>query len=111
MLTAQADLRVGIGTRWSDFTTASMSAFADPALRFVNINVADLHGCKLSGLSVFADAREARQTLTTQLEGQQADPSYTRQASDLAADWDGEVAAGYDLGGRGAAFPTHSERH
>jgi len=68
-LATESDLVVGIGTRWSDFTTASMSAFADPGARFVNINVADLDGHKLSSLSVVADAREALQALTTQLAG------------------------------------------
>jgi len=86
-LAAESDLVLGIGTRWSDFTTASMSAFADPAVRFVNINVADLDGHKLSGLSVVADAREALQALTTQLAGWRAEPAYTCRASDLAATW------------------------
>src|SRR5674476_919100 len=108
-LAAESDLVVGIGTRWSDFTTASMSAFADPAVRFVNINVADLDGHKLSGLSVVADARETLQALTTQLTGWRADPVYTRRASGLAVVWDGEVAAAYDLGGDLGAVPRQSQ--
>jgi 3D-(3,5/4)-trihydroxycyclohexane-1,2-dione acylhydrolase (decyclizing) len=64
-LAAEADLVVGIGTRWSDFTTASQSAFADPGVRFVNINIAALDSHKLSGLSVVADARETLLALTT----------------------------------------------
>jgi 3D-(3,5/4)-trihydroxycyclohexane-1,2-dione acylhydrolase (decyclizing) len=108
-LAAEADLVIGIGTRWSDFTTASLSAFADPAVRFVNINVADLDGHKLSGLSVVADAREALQALTTQLAGWRAEPEYTRRATDLAADWDVEVSAAYDLGGDLDAVPRQSQ--
>jgi len=108
-LAAEADLVVGIGTRWSDFTTASMSAFADPAVRFVNINVAQLDGHKLSGLSIVADAREALQALTTQLAGWRAGAAYTRRAGDLAADWDGEVSAAYDLEGDLDAIPTQSQ--
>jgi 3D-(3,5/4)-trihydroxycyclohexane-1,2-dione acylhydrolase (decyclizing) len=108
-LAAEADLVVGIGTRWSDFTTASMSAFADPAVRFVNINVADLDGHKLSGLSVVADARQTLQALTTQLTGWRADPVYTRRASGLAVVWDGQVAAAYDLGGDLGAVPRQSQ--
>jgi 3D-(3,5/4)-trihydroxycyclohexane-1,2-dione acylhydrolase (decyclizing) len=98
-LAAEADLVVGIGTRWSDFTTASMSAFGDPAVRFVNINVAALDGHKLSGLSVVADAREALEALTTELVGWRADAAYTHRASDLAGVWDSAVTAAYDLGG------------
>jgi len=108
-LAAEADLVIGVGTRWSDFTTASMSAFADPAVRFVNINVADLDGRKLSGLSVVADAREALQALTTQLTGWRAEPGYTGRASDLAADWDVEVAVAYDVGGDLDAVPRQSQ--
>ncbi|MEO6142478.1 MAG: 3D-(3,5/4)-trihydroxycyclohexane-1,2-dione acylhydrolase (decyclizing) [Dermatophilaceae bacterium] len=109
MLAAQADLVVGVGTRWSDFTTASMSAFGDPGVRFVSINVAALDGQKLSGLSVVADAREALQALTTQLVGWRADPEYTRRASDLAGSWGKEVAAAYDLGGDPDALPRQSQ--
>ena len=108
-LAAQADLVVGVGTRWSDFTTASMSAFADPGVRFVNVNVADLDGHKLSGLSVVADAREALQALTTHLVDWRADPAYTHRASELAGAWDGVVAAAYDLDGDPGAVPRQSQ--
>ncbi|MEP7192491.1 MAG: 3D-(3,5/4)-trihydroxycyclohexane-1,2-dione acylhydrolase (decyclizing) [Actinomycetota bacterium] len=108
-LAAEADLVIGVGTRWSDFTTASMSAFANPEVRFVNINVADLDGHKLSGLSLVADAREALQVLTTRLAGWRAEPGYTGRASDLAADWDVEVALAYDVGGDPDAVPRQSQ--
>jgi 3D-(3,5/4)-trihydroxycyclohexane-1,2-dione acylhydrolase (decyclizing) len=108
-LAAQSDVVIGIGTRWSDFTTASLSGFADPDVRFVNINVADLDGHKLSGLSVVADAREALQALTTQLAGWRTEPAHTRRASDLAAAWDAAVAAAYDLGGDLDAVPSQSQ--
>ena len=108
-LAAEADLVIGIGTRWSDFTTASMSAFADPNVRFVNINVAELDANKLSALPLVADAREALQALKTQLAGWQADPTYTLRARDLARAWDGEVSAAYDLAGDPSAVPRQSQ--
>ena len=108
-LAAEADLVVGIGTRWSDFTTASMSAFGGPAVRFVNINVAELDGHKLSGLAMVADAREALRALTTDLSGWRADPAYTLLASELARAWDGEVAAAYDLEGDADAAPRQRQ--
>ena len=52
-----ADLVIGVGTRWSDFTTASRSAFQGPDVRFANINVTPFDSAKLSGLPVVADAR------------------------------------------------------
>lgn len=108
-LAAEADLVVGIGTRWSDFTTASMTSFADPAVQFLNINLAALDGQKLAGLSVVADAREALQALTTQLAGWKTEPDYTRRASRLAAAWDGEVATAYDLDADPASIPSQSQ--
>jgi 3D-(3,5/4)-trihydroxycyclohexane-1,2-dione acylhydrolase (decyclizing) len=108
-LAAESDLVIGIGTRWSDFSTASLSAFSHPAVRFVNINVADLDGRKLSGLSLVADAREALHALTTQLAGWQADPAYTRRAFGLSASWDREVSAAYDLGGDPDLAPSQSQ--
>jgi len=108
-LAAEADLVIGIGTRWSDFTTASMSAFADPAVRFVNINVAAIDGHKLSGLSLVADAREALQALTTHLVGWRTGAAYTRRASELARAWDGVVAAAYDLDGDPGEIPRQSQ--
>ncbi len=53
-LARDADLVIGIGTRWSDFTTASKSAFQDPGVRFVNVNVAAFDAGKQSGLPVVA---------------------------------------------------------
>ena len=50
-LARDADVVIGIGTRWSDFTTASRTAFQDPDVRFVNINVARFDAGKHAGLS------------------------------------------------------------
>ena len=59
-LAAEADVVIGIGTRYSDFTSASRTAFNDPAVRFVNINVTSFDSVKQGGLSVVADARSDR---------------------------------------------------
>ncbi|WP_268843199.1 thiamine pyrophosphate-binding protein, partial [Actinomadura sp. K4S16] len=68
-LARRADVVVGIGTRYSDFTTASHSLFADPAVKFVNINVARPDAMKLGGVSVVADAREGIRALDGALGG------------------------------------------
>ena len=64
---------IGIGTRYSDFTTASRTAFQNPDVRFVNINVAGLDAIKHAGLSVVADAREALEALLPLLDGYRVD--------------------------------------
>ena len=50
---------IGVGTRYSDFTTASPAVFADPGVRFVNVNVAAADSAKLAGIALVADARAA----------------------------------------------------
>jgi len=87
-----ADLVVGIGTRWADFTTASRSAFQDPDVRFVNVNVAGFDAAKLSGLGVVGDARLVVQGLTDALAGWHADDAWERRAREESVAWGAEVA-------------------
>jgi 3D-(3,5/4)-trihydroxycyclohexane-1,2-dione acylhydrolase (decyclizing) len=91
-LARDADLVIGIGTRWSDFTTASKSAFQDPGVRFVNINVAGFDAAKHSGLQVIADARVALAALREALHGERVDPEWELRATEQAETWAGEVA-------------------
>jgi 3D-(3,5/4)-trihydroxycyclohexane-1,2-dione acylhydrolase (decyclizing) len=105
-----ADVVIGIGTRYSDFTTASRTAFANPDVRFVNINVAPLDAVKHSGLSVVADAREALQPLLPLLDGFRVDGSYLVNYSELAATWDETVNKAYQPATSGAdGLLTQSE--
>ena len=97
-LAREADVVIGVGTRWSDFTTASRTAFADPDVRFVNLNVAQLDGAKHAGLSVVADAREALVALTEELAGWSVADSYREEQARLWADWDARVEAAYHPG-------------
>jgi 3D-(3,5/4)-trihydroxycyclohexane-1,2-dione acylhydrolase (decyclizing) len=87
----QADLVIGIGTRWSDFTTASQSAFQDPGVRFVNVNVASFDGAKQRGLSLVADARAALIALGELLNGWRVEPRWEMRATEEAEWWAGEV--------------------
>jgi 3D-(3,5/4)-trihydroxycyclohexane-1,2-dione acylhydrolase (decyclizing) len=90
-LARDADLVIGIGTRWSDFTTASKSAFQDPAVRFVNVNVTAFDTGKHSGLPVLADARVALEQLGEALAGHRVDPEWERRAREEAVGWSDEV--------------------
>ena len=71
---------IGVGTRWSDFTTASKSAFQDPDVRFVNINVAGFDAAKHSGLALVADARLALEALRDALAGHRVDEAWSARA-------------------------------
>ena len=58
-----ADLVIGIGTRYSDFTTASKTAWQNPDVRFININVTEFDAGKHHGLPVVGDALAALEEL------------------------------------------------
>ncbi|GAA1839724.1 3D-(3,5/4)-trihydroxycyclohexane-1,2-dione acylhydrolase (decyclizing) [Microlunatus capsulatus] len=92
---AEADLVIGIGTRYSDFTTASRTAFADPDVQFVNVNVARIDAVKHAGLAVVADARETLEALTALLAGHAVDEAYRSRYAALDAEWDAAVSAAY----------------
>lgn len=64
---ANADVVIGVGTRWSDFTTASRTLFTNPNVRFVNINIAGFDAVKHAGAMVVADARAALTDLASVL--------------------------------------------
>jgi 3D-(3,5/4)-trihydroxycyclohexane-1,2-dione acylhydrolase (decyclizing) len=106
-LAREADVVIGIGTRYSDFTTASRTAFANPDVRFVNVNVAAFDAAKHSAVGVVADARAALVALSAALEGWSVDPSYRDQARRLAAEWDEVVERAYHLGH--GPLPAQSE--
>jgi 3D-(3,5/4)-trihydroxycyclohexane-1,2-dione acylhydrolase (decyclizing) len=87
-LAREADLVIGIGTRYSDFTTASQSAFQDPDVRFVNVNVAAFDAAKQSGLAVEADARLALEALR---DVGRAPDDWTARAGEESSAWADEV--------------------
>ena len=92
-LARYADVVIGIGTRYSDFTTASRTAFANPHVQFVNINVAPMDAVKLSGLSIVADAREAIDALAEALPDYAVATDYRTEAGRLYAEWCDTVTA------------------
>jgi 3D-(3,5/4)-trihydroxycyclohexane-1,2-dione acylhydrolase (decyclizing) len=106
-LAADADLVVGIGTRWSDFTTASKTAFRDPGVRFVNVNVAEVDAAKHGGISLVGDARATLERLAELLDGHRVADAYRAQAAELSRAWDDEVSRLYGLGH--GPLPAQSE--
>lgn len=102
-----ADLVIGVGTRYSDFTTASKTAFQHPSVRFVNINVAEFDAHKHSGLAVGGDARAALEELTPLLAGYRVPTDYSREIQGLHDAWDREVQRIYDL--RNTPLPSQGE--
>lgn len=105
---AEADVIIGIGTRYSDFTTASRTAFQNPDVVFVNINVASFDAYKHgSQLPVIADAREALAELSIDLEGFEISADYAQTIAREKAEWDASVDAAFAPSG--LALPGQSE--
>ncbi|KTR19660.1 3D-(3,5/4)-trihydroxycyclohexane-1,2-dione acylhydrolase (decyclizing) [Curtobacterium citreum] len=105
---AQADVVIGIGTRYSDFTTASRTAFQDPDVTFVNVNVASFDAYKHgSQLPVIADARETLTALTAELASYSVGAGYADEIATRKAEWDAVVDAA--LAPSGNALPGQAE--
>ncbi|HEU5485759.1 MAG TPA: 3D-(3,5/4)-trihydroxycyclohexane-1,2-dione acylhydrolase (decyclizing), partial [Microlunatus sp.] len=94
-IAADADVVIGIGTRYEDFTTASRTAFQNPDVTFVNVNVAPIDAVKHAGLAVQSDAREALTALTGLLGDHTVDEAYRARYTELDAAWDATVAEAY----------------
>ncbi len=97
-LAAEADVVIGIGTRYSDFTTASRTAFQHPDVRFVNLNVTALDAAKHSGVLLVADAREGLEALAAELAGYRVDADYTADYTEHLTRWNAVVDRAFHLG-------------
>jgi len=105
---SDADLVLGIGTRYSDFTTASKTLFSNPDVRFININVAEFDAFKHHALPLVGDARVTLEELLELLEGIWCAPSaHSDRAARVASEWDAEVQRIYDL--RHGPLPSQGE--
>ncbi len=87
-LADEADVVIGIGTRYSDFTTASHTQFKNPDVKFVNINVAAFDASKHSAEMVVADARDGLEQLTAALAGYRVDEAYSARIKELKVEWE-----------------------
>ena len=96
-LAAEADVVIGIGTRYSDFTTASRTAFRNPGVTFVNLNVTAFDAAKHAAISVVGDARSGIEALQTGLVDYRVPDEYTRQFTTMMGNWAGVVDDAFHL--------------
>ncbi|MFF9058356.1 3D-(3,5/4)-trihydroxycyclohexane-1,2-dione acylhydrolase (decyclizing) [Streptomyces sp. NPDC101213] len=96
-LARTADLVIGVGTRWTDFTTASGTLFGHPGVRFLNLNIAPHDGHKLAGRPLVADARSGLQELTEALgmHGHRVADAYLAEYTGGKERWERRVDACY----------------
>jgi len=97
ILAREADLVIAVGTRLSDFTTASKTAFQNPGVRFVNVNVAEFDACKHAGLPLVADARLALEGLAEALEGCRMNVEYASRIALFREQWEKETERLFNL--------------
>jgi 3D-(3,5/4)-trihydroxycyclohexane-1,2-dione acylhydrolase (decyclizing) len=87
----EADLILGIGTRYGDFTSASKTAFQNPSVRFININVAEFDAYKHAALPLTGDARVTIDELQRAVAGYEVPETYRSRIACLRAEWEKEV--------------------
>ncbi|MBK9715291.1 MAG: 3D-(3,5/4)-trihydroxycyclohexane-1,2-dione acylhydrolase (decyclizing) [Kouleothrix sp.] len=102
-----ADLVIGIGTRYGDFTTASKTAFQHPDVRFVNVNVTSFDAAKHHALGLIGDARAALEELAELLAGYRVEAEHRALAERLHDEWEVEVERIYAI--RLTPLPSQGE--
>jgi 3D-(3,5/4)-trihydroxycyclohexane-1,2-dione acylhydrolase (decyclizing) len=97
IIAREADLVIAIGTRLSDFTTASKTAFQNPNVRFIAININEFDAYKHSALPLIADARATLEELSALVAGYRVGDEYRAQVARFREQWDAEVDRIYQL--------------
>ncbi len=92
-IASQADLVIGIGTRMTDFTTGSRSAFNNPDVKFIAINVSGHDAIKMGALPIVADAREALTAFhkAASEAGVKTTKAYQKQVADTQKAWTKQI--------------------
>lgn len=107
----EADLVIGIGTRFTDFTTASKQLFQNEEVEFLNINISEFHANKLDALKVIADAKEVLLALIDELQEIDYRSSYTVEIADAKEAWETELSRLHNIRFTGQDFTPEVEGH
>lgn len=105
LIAKDADLVIGVGTRFTDFTTASKSLFTNPDVDFLTINVAEFDACKLDATSVVADAREALDAISEALSESNYKAQYDNEIIEVKQSWQKERSRLFDIRFEGGFSP------
>ncbi|MEL7235492.1 MAG: thiamine pyrophosphate-binding protein, partial [Chloroflexota bacterium] len=97
IMAREADLIIGIGTRYSDFTSASKTAFQNENVRFININVAEFDAYKHHAIPLAGDARVTLEELLAAVGDYRTADVYQRRAAEFNRAWDAEVHRIYNM--------------
>ena len=95
-ISKESDLIIGIGTRYSDFTTSSKTAFQNKNVKFINININEFDASKNGALMVQGDAKEVLKELNILLKNFKVNKSYSNEIKKLNLEWDSIVSNVYN---------------
>lgn len=98
-ITNEADLIIGAGTRYSDFTTASKTAFQNRDVKFININITDFDSHKNAAIPLISDAKVCLEELSELLKDYRVPDSYMKNAANLNKAWDKQVSKFFNESG------------
>ncbi|WP_406102093.1 3D-(3,5/4)-trihydroxycyclohexane-1,2-dione acylhydrolase (decyclizing) [Streptomyces canus] len=107
-LARTADLVIGVGTRYSDFTTASGTLFQNPDVRFLNLNITSFDAHKLAARTLVCDARAGLEALTSALEGHRVNAAYAAEYGAGKERWERVVTRAFDAADENAV-PTQTQ--
>lgn len=96
IISKEADLIIGVGTRYSDFTTASKTAFQNPKVNFININVTEFDAAKHGGLMLQGDAKVIIEELLELLEDFKVTTDYSKRVYEFNQSWEAKVSEIYN---------------
>ncbi|MGW0368934.1 3D-(3,5/4)-trihydroxycyclohexane-1,2-dione acylhydrolase (decyclizing) [Streptomyces coeruleorubidus] len=107
-LARTADLVIGVGTRYTDFTTASGTLFQNPDVRFLNLNITGFDAHKLAARTLVSDARSGLERLLEALSGHRVSEAYEAGYRAGKERWNEVVEAAYRVGDE-SAVPTQTQ--
>lgn len=87
----EADLVIGVGTRFTDFTTGSKQLFQNRHVDFVTLNISDFHASKLDAVKMVADAKAGLEELRITLEKAGYQSGYEGEIEQAKKDWEKEL--------------------
>jgi len=111
VIAKDSDLVIGVGTRYTDFTTASKSLFQNQEVEFLNINVAEFDAYKLDAVKVIADAKDSLEAIAQELEKLGYKSEYISEVKDVKAQWAIELDRLFNLEYTGKGFKPEVVGH
>lgn len=111
IIAKDADLVIGVGTRYTDFTTSSKWLFQNPDVAFLNINAAEFDAYKLDAVKVVADAKAALEAIIEELNKTGYQSAYTTEIKEANEKWAAELKRLYTLEYTGAGFKPEVAGH